>query len=140
MSHCRLISEWVYSEDLEGNVSKIELNFNSAGGISDMIENANVPPSPNVYVGFVENFGNDLLTQITSDPNYGSGAIILTNQNEAQTPTQTEFDAIRNFLLTKLTENPPTSAQVDEAIGTSPAGRTRWDISQALIAWMKSRT
>ncbi len=138
MSHARVISEWFYNPDVESNQAKIEFDFNAIHDLSDLIEHPDLP-SPNIYVGFIGNTGNGILTQIKSSPDYGAGCVLLEHHNESQTPTSAEFNEIRNFLLTKLKENPPTVAQVDQAIGTSPNGRTRWDISQALIAWVKSR-
>lgn len=138
MSHARVVSEWIYNPDVESNQAKIEKEFNAIHDLSDLVEHPSLP-SPNIYVGFIGNTGNGILTQIKNSPNYGAGCILLEHHNESQTPTPAEFAEIRNFLLTKLKEKPPTAAQVDEAIGTAPNGRTRWDISQALIAWVKSR-
>lgn len=138
MSHARVVSEQIYNPEIESNQAKIEKDFNAIHDLADLVEYPGVP-SPNIYVGFIGNTGNGILTQIKNSPDYGAGCVLLEHHNESQVPTDAEFGEIRNFLLTKLKENPPTAAQVDEAIGTAPNGRTRWDISQALIAWVKSR-
>lgn len=138
MSHARVISEWFYNPDVESNQAKIENDFNAIHDLSDLVEHPNLP-SPNIYVGFIGNTGNGVLNQIKNSANYGNGCVLLEHHNESQVPTLAEFQEIRNFLLTKLEEDPPNAAQLDEALGTSPSGRTRWDISQELIAWIKSR-
>ncbi len=138
MAHARILSEWVFNPEIEANQAKIEQDFNAIHDLSDLVEYPGLP-SPNIFVGFIGDTGNGVLNQIRNNQNYGEGCILLEHHNESSVPSQEEFNSIRNFLLNKLFYNPPTVEEVDEAIGTSPNGQTRWHISQALIAWIKTR-
>lgn len=138
MPYIRTISEQVYDESIESNNFKISMDFPLIPSVQDMVEFQGVP-SPNIIVCFMPGIPNNLIEEISNDDNYGDGCILLTGDNEAQVPSQSEFDEIREFLLNKLTEDPPTIAQLDDAIGSAPNGKTRWEISQDLIAYLKNR-
>ena len=138
MPYIRTISEQVYDESVEGNNFKIGMDFPAIPNVQDMVEYQGIP-SPNIAVCFMPNIPNNLIEEISNNDYYGDGCILLTGDNEAQVPSQSEFDEIREFLLNKLTEDPPTISQLDDAIGTSPNGKTRWEISQDLIAYLKNR-
>lgn len=137
MAHARVISEVVYNNDVEANQAKILTDFQSMRQLDDLGELPGIP-TPNIFIGFLHDSGNGILQQINNDPNYGAGCILLNHDNEAEVPSQAEFDEIRNFLLTKLTENPPSVEQVNAAIGTSAGIRTRRQISDDLITFVKS--
>ncbi|MGL5876484.1 MAG: hypothetical protein ACRC2V_01665 [Xenococcaceae cyanobacterium] len=138
MPYIRTISEQVYDEAIESNNFKISMDFPNIPNVQDMIEYPGVP-SPNIAVCFMPKIPNSLIQEIADNDNYGDGCILLTGDNEGEIPSQSEFNEIRDFLLNKLTEDPPTISQLDEAIGTSPNGKTRWEISQDLIAYLKNR-
>lgn len=137
MGYIRVLSEQVYDESAEGNVFKISLDF-PALEVQDMVEYQGGVPAPNIGVCFCPGVSNTQIEAIASHADYGDGAILLTGDTEAEVPSQSEFNEIRQFLLTKLTEDPPTIAQVDDAIGTIPNNKTRWEISQNLISYIKN--
>lgn len=133
MSHCRVVSHWHYSESGESYGAAIEEDY--AGlGLSDLVNPANVPPIPNIFVG-ESKAGGGLVSQIINDPNYTEASVITSHDTEADVPSQQRFDSIKALLQTKGM----TSAQVDSAIGTAIGTRTNWDVSQDLITWLKAQ-
>lgn len=138
MTYARIVTDIYYNEAAECNDWSLSRDFPSLGAIEDMVEYMGGVSSPNVTVAFLPNVSNSALDDIRNHENYGDGCILLIGSNEGQVPSQTEFDAFRDFMLSKLTIDPPTSSQVDDAIGTFPGSRTRWHISQQLIAWCKN--
>lgn len=131
--HCRIVSQWFFDEAAESYGAEIEQNY-SGLGLADLVNPTNVPNEPNIFVG-ESKAGGGLVNQIANDSRYTENCILTTHDSEAQVPTQEKFDAIASYLQNKGM----TSAQITEAIGTSPGTRTHWDISQDLIGWLKSQ-
>lgn len=133
MAHARILSSWVYDDAVEAYRPKIEIDFPEINGIFDMINKNDIPPNPNIYIGFIQSADN-VIDKIQTHTNYGIGAVLLFQKDEATVPNSTLFNATRVF----LNELGMDTSQINEAIGIAPANRTRWDISQELIQWLKN--
>ena len=131
--HARVLSTWIYDDAVEAYRPQIEVDFPEINGISDMVNKSDIPPNPNVYVGFIATADN-VINNIKTHVNYGVGAVLLFQEDEATVPSSSLFNANRAFVFFLGME----TSQINAAIGIEPNNRTRWDISQELIQWLKN--
>lgn len=104
---------------------------------------ANIPPSPNVVIVEVD-CSDATLAAIKAHAQYGQAAV-LWEGDPAQSPVVGEvaYDAFANWLLNKAQTNGfpnATLAIIRTALGGADSnGRTRYQIAQTLIAWLRER-
>ncbi|MFZ0547819.1 MAG: hypothetical protein WAM60_20405 [Candidatus Promineifilaceae bacterium] len=94
------------------------------------------PPSPNTIV--VEcGYETAVLSQITADPRYGLAAILWQADEgtirPVDVPNAAEFAALR----AKLVALGWRTVEIDAAIGTVVNGRSRAELAEAMIGWLR---
>lgn len=104
---------------------------------------ANIPPTPNIVIVEVV-CADATLAAIKAHAQYGALAV-LWEGDPTQSPVVTEpqYDAFANWLLNKAKNNGfpnATLAGIRTALGGANSnGRTRYEIAQTLIAWLRAR-
>jgi len=93
------------------------------------------PPGQPVVVESL--MGDVVLQQIIDSSNYGPGAVVWDEPNPyppGGTPGAQEWALMRAFLNRWMTPQ-----EISEAIGLTPHGRSRLEIGNELITWLKDR-
>jgi hypothetical protein len=137
MTHFRVASKLVYDEGSEGYIPEITIDYNSIDTISDLVVKENLPPDPNVGVYYVQQDTEDgVVDLIKADSKYGVGAVLLDHDDEGSMPSTTLFNATKDYLIGLGM----SQTQADDALETGVAERTRFKISNDLIAWLKANS
>lgn len=89
-------------------------------------------PTPNLNIVYIE-CEDAVMAQIEADNNYR--VLHGDNFNPDAVVTTAQFNAVRTW----LSNRGMTTNQMDAAIGTSAAGRTRRQIAVALLGWLAGR-
>lgn len=58
----------------------------------------------------------------------------MAHNDSSKIPSPNEFGQLRSFLA----QNGMSQAQIDEAVGTAAAGRTRLEIANELREWLRT--
>lgn len=138
MTRAAVITRWV--PNMVGHIFAIAGEVVFAGGetATDVTiqPSANIPPSPNVVIVEV-NCSDATLAAIKTHAQYGA-ASVLWEGDPAQSPVVTtgQYNALITFLSNKFGAS---EAAVRTILGATANGRTRYDIAQDIIAYLRTR-
>lgn len=97
---------------------------------------ANIPPSPNVLIVEV-NVDDATLAAIKAHAQYGNAAVLWEGDpSRSPVVTTNQYNALVTFLANKFNA---TETQVRNLLGATANGRTRVDIANQIIGYLRDR-
>lgn len=144
MTRAQIVTRWIQTTDANG-IKRNQLALFANDIVPTDVDSwfdatgqpsANIPPSPNLLIVEV-NVSDATLAAIKSHAQYGQAAV-LWEGDPSQSPvvTDPQYTVLVNFLANRFNA---TTTQVRNLLGATANGRTRVEIANQIIAYLRER-